>query len=262
MIGRPLRSTAINRSDRPVHRYSLSGLAQAEQSAPSSHGAEALARGAMRSATHGPLDGHTSPTPGRPGCAAHRPRGRGSRVAFSGMGADPSLGSLPARCRGRPETTLHGVRFFAGEVSDAYLVRADIQRGLSMVVWRGRHVAEPTELTDREAGAYGREVLLSAARSRRSCSRSSSTTTCWATRSRTCTPTSCRATPTTRGPAGPTRSRSRPGSDAAGAPHGRRGGTAAGGWQRLIDRPGRCRPQPSEPPSASSVHVDQPETRA
>jgi diadenosine tetraphosphate (Ap4A) HIT family hydrolase len=51
------------------------------------------------------------------------------------------------------------VRFFAGEVCDAYLVRADIQRGLSMVVWRGRHVAEPTELTDREAAAYGREVL-------------------------------------------------------------------------------------------------------
>jgi hypothetical protein len=37
------------------------------------------------------------------------------------------------------------VRFFAGEVVDAYLVRADIQRGLSIVVWRGRHVAEPTD---------------------------------------------------------------------------------------------------------------------
>ena len=52
------------------------------------------------------------------------------------------------------------MRFFAGEVCDAYLVRADIQRGLSIVVWRGRHVAEPTELSDGEAGAYGREVLL------------------------------------------------------------------------------------------------------
>ena len=58
-------------------------------------------------------------------------------------------------------------------MSDAYLVRADIQRGLSMVVWRGRHVAEPTELTDAEAAAYGREVLPSAARSR-SCWRPSS----------------------------------------------------------------------------------------
>ncbi len=38
-------------------------------------------------------------------------------------------------------------------------MRADIQRGLSVVVWRGRHVVEPTELTDAEAAAYGREVL-------------------------------------------------------------------------------------------------------
>jgi diadenosine tetraphosphate (Ap4A) HIT family hydrolase len=30
---------------------------------------------------------------------------------------------------------------------------------LSIVVWRGRHVAEPTELSDAEAAAYGREVL-------------------------------------------------------------------------------------------------------
>lgn len=60
---------------------------------------------------------------------------------------------------GRPEATNHGVRFFAGTVSDAYLVRADIQRGLSVVVWRGRHVVEPTELTDAEAAAYGREVM-------------------------------------------------------------------------------------------------------
>src|SRR5919197_591488 len=60
---------------------------------------------------------------------------------------------------GRPEATPHGVRYFAGEVCDAYLVRADIQRGLSAVVFRGRHVVEPTELTDAEAAAYGREVL-------------------------------------------------------------------------------------------------------
>ncbi|HEX6621574.1 MAG TPA: hypothetical protein VF024_18075 [Solirubrobacteraceae bacterium] len=33
---------------------------------------------------------------------------------------------------GRPEATAHAVRFFAGEVSDADLVRADIQRGLSV----------------------------------------------------------------------------------------------------------------------------------
>jgi diadenosine tetraphosphate (Ap4A) HIT family hydrolase len=30
---------------------------------------------------------------------------------------------------------------------------------LSVVVWRGRHVVEPTELSDEEAAVYGREVL-------------------------------------------------------------------------------------------------------
>ena len=61
--------------------------------------------------------------------------------------------------QGRPEETPHGVRFFAGEVSDAYLQREDIQRGYSVVVWRGRHVAEPTELTAEEAAAYWLEVV-------------------------------------------------------------------------------------------------------
>jgi diadenosine tetraphosphate (Ap4A) HIT family hydrolase len=38
-------------------------------------------------------------------------------------------------------------------------VRADIQRGLTIAVFHGRHVAEPTGLTDSEAATYGREVL-------------------------------------------------------------------------------------------------------
>jgi len=66
----------------------------------------------------------------------------------------------PSCAEGRPDATDAGVRFFAGDVADAYLVRADIQRGLTIVAWRGRHVAEPTELTGVEAAAYGREVLL------------------------------------------------------------------------------------------------------
>jgi diadenosine tetraphosphate (Ap4A) HIT family hydrolase len=52
-----------------------------------------------------------------------------------------------------------GVRYFAGDRCDAYLVRADIQRGLTIAVFRGRHVVEPTELNEREAAMYGREVL-------------------------------------------------------------------------------------------------------
>jgi diadenosine tetraphosphate (Ap4A) HIT family hydrolase len=60
---------------------------------------------------------------------------------------------------GRPDATPHGIRFFAGEVADAYLRRTSIQRGLSVVIWRGRHVAEPSELTDDETAMYTRELF-------------------------------------------------------------------------------------------------------
>jgi diadenosine tetraphosphate (Ap4A) HIT family hydrolase len=60
----------------------------------------------------------------------------------------------------RPDETGEGVRFFGGEVADGYLRRRAIQRGLSVVIWRGRHVVEPTELTDAEATAYFRELLI------------------------------------------------------------------------------------------------------
>jgi diadenosine tetraphosphate (Ap4A) HIT family hydrolase len=65
----------------------------------------------------------------------------------------------PACLEGRPEATRAGVRYFAGDACDAYLVRADIQRGLTIAVFRGRHVVEPTELSEDEAARYGREVL-------------------------------------------------------------------------------------------------------
>ncbi len=66
----------------------------------------------------------------------------------------------PMCAEGRPVATSHGIRYFEGEAADAYLRRPAIQRGLSVVVWRGRHVAEPTELTDVEAAAYWRELLI------------------------------------------------------------------------------------------------------
>jgi diadenosine tetraphosphate (Ap4A) HIT family hydrolase len=65
----------------------------------------------------------------------------------------------PSCVEGRPDATRFGVRYFAGACCDAYLVRADIQRGLTIAVFRGRHVVEPTELSDAEAASYGREVL-------------------------------------------------------------------------------------------------------
>ena len=61
--------------------------------------------------------------------------------------------------QGRPEETEHGARFFAGEVADAYLQKERIQRGYSVVIWRGRHVAEPTELSEEEARQYWLELL-------------------------------------------------------------------------------------------------------
>lgn len=60
---------------------------------------------------------------------------------------------------GRPDETPWGARIAAGRVSDAYLQRADIQRGYTVVIWRGRHVAEPTELSADEAAAYWLEVV-------------------------------------------------------------------------------------------------------
>ena len=69
-----------------------------------------------------------------------------------------------ARCpmcaEGRPEVTGDGVRFHAGTVTDAYLRRTGIQRGLTVVIWRGRHVAEPTDLSNVEANAYWHELLM------------------------------------------------------------------------------------------------------
>jgi diadenosine tetraphosphate (Ap4A) HIT family hydrolase len=63
-------------------------------------------------------------------------------------------------CRhGRPDELPWGIRIFAGEFSDAYLQRAGVQRGYTVVIWRGRHVAEPTELSAEEATAYWLEVV-------------------------------------------------------------------------------------------------------
>jgi diadenosine tetraphosphate (Ap4A) HIT family hydrolase len=65
----------------------------------------------------------------------------------------------PMCAQGRPEENRYGIRVQPGRFSDAYLQRASWQRGYTVVVWRGRHVAEPTELDDEEAAGYWREVL-------------------------------------------------------------------------------------------------------
>ncbi|MFE5329419.1 HIT family protein [Embleya sp. NPDC056575] len=53
----------------------------------------------------------------------------------------------------------YGVRIHTGRYSDSYLQRADVQRGYTLVIWRGRHVSEPTELTEAEANGYWADVL-------------------------------------------------------------------------------------------------------
>lgn len=68
----------------------------------------------------------------------------------------------PFCTQGRPAETPHGIRFHAGELTDAYLSRSGIQRGLSYVVFRGRHVVEPTELEPGESARFWAEVLHAA----------------------------------------------------------------------------------------------------
>ena len=66
----------------------------------------------------------------------------------------------PMCAEGRPDVAHGSSRIFEGRVSDAYLTRIDVgQPGYSVVIWRGRHVSDPTELSKDEASAYFDEVL-------------------------------------------------------------------------------------------------------
>ena len=62
--------------------------------------------------------------------------------------------------QGRPEENEFGIRIHRSDASDAYLQKADVgQRGYSLVIWRGRHVADVTQLSDTEASRYWDDVL-------------------------------------------------------------------------------------------------------
>ena len=53
-----------------------------------------------------------------------------------------------------------GLRVLEARHSEAYLQRADVgQVGYTIVIWRGRHVSDPTELSSDEASGYFSEVL-------------------------------------------------------------------------------------------------------
>ncbi len=59
----------------------------------------------------------------------------------------------------RADSDEYGVRIRATSNTDAILQRANIQRGYTLVIWRGRHVTEPTDLTNEEASGYWLDVL-------------------------------------------------------------------------------------------------------
>lgn len=60
---------------------------------------------------------------------------------------------------GRPEESGARVRFYSSAISDGYLHRHGVQRGYVVVIWRGRHVVEPTDLSDDEAAAFWLDMM-------------------------------------------------------------------------------------------------------
>jgi diadenosine tetraphosphate (Ap4A) HIT family hydrolase len=60
---------------------------------------------------------------------------------------------------GRPDEFRFGIRVYSTDRCDAYLQRYGVVRGYTVAIWRGRHVAEPMELSDAEAVGYWRDVL-------------------------------------------------------------------------------------------------------
>jgi diadenosine tetraphosphate (Ap4A) HIT family hydrolase len=62
---------------------------------------------------------------------------------------------------GRPAVDAAGnVRFFSGSVCDAYLQREAPSPGYTTVRWRGRHVADPSEMSEEERSAFWTEVAI------------------------------------------------------------------------------------------------------
>jgi diadenosine tetraphosphate (Ap4A) HIT family hydrolase len=56
------------------------------------------------------------------------------------------------------DETEHGVRYFVGEVADGYLQKSAPTAGYSVVIFRGRHVGAPHEMTRDEHAAFWSKV--------------------------------------------------------------------------------------------------------
>ncbi len=61
-------------------------------------------------------------------------------------------------CGAGAEETPHGARVFAGRWGDGYLGRHPVRPGYAFVIWNGRHVAEPSELSADEAAGFWGDV--------------------------------------------------------------------------------------------------------
>lgn len=58
----------------------------------------------------------------------------------------------------RVDEDAYGIRIHKTDTTDAILQRAAIQPGYTLVIWRGRHIVEPYELTEAEAAIYWQAV--------------------------------------------------------------------------------------------------------
>jgi diadenosine tetraphosphate (Ap4A) HIT family hydrolase len=61
-------------------------------------------------------------------------------------------------CGSGADETPHGLRVFEGTWADGYLGRHPVRPGYAYVIWKGRHVAEPTELPAAEAAGFWSDV--------------------------------------------------------------------------------------------------------
>jgi diadenosine tetraphosphate (Ap4A) HIT family hydrolase len=68
----------------------------------------------------------------------------------------------PACLQGRVEEDEWGVRYHAGPVSDVYLMRTPAQPGHSVVMFRGRHVADPTDMSAPELVGWWSDLAVCA----------------------------------------------------------------------------------------------------
>jgi diadenosine tetraphosphate (Ap4A) HIT family hydrolase len=65
----------------------------------------------------------------------------------------------PFCAEARPDENAYGARVAAGAYSDAYLQRRATLPGYTIVVWRGRHLLDFTDLSDDEARGYWSDVV-------------------------------------------------------------------------------------------------------